>query len=44
MIIKDATVRRNAWPSARLGGAFVDEDGHVRKVRLMVAMTQLDNK
>lgn len=44
VIIKDATARRNAWPLARVDEAFVDEDGYVRKVRLMVATSQLDNK
>lgn len=44
VIVKDDNVPRNNWKLARVVEAYKEEDGHVRKVKLMMADPYLDDK
>lgn len=44
VLIKNEDAPRNQWPIARLGDSTLDEDGHVRKIKLLIGDPTLDNK
>ena len=44
VIVKDENVARNVWRLGRIIRTFVDEDGLVRKARLVMASSNLTNK
>ena len=44
VLIKDENLARNEWHLGKVVETHIDEDGLVRKVRIMVGTAQLDNK
>ena len=44
VIIKDDAARRNQWQLARIMESYVDADGLVRKVKLILATSALDER
>lgn len=44
VLIKNEDAPRNQWPIARVEDSTLDEDGHVRKIKLLIGDPTLDNK
>ena len=44
VIIKDDKVARNQWQLGRITEVYIDQDNHVRKVKVAVSSRELDNK
>lgn len=42
VLIKDENLPRNQWRLGRIDECYTDNDGHVRKVKLVIASSSLD--
>lgn len=42
VLIKDENLLRNQWRLGRIHECYTDNDGHIRKVKLVIASSSLD--